>query len=51
MVAQKDRTAEGVITAEFDLEQMAAARREWGLFRDRRPSRYQTILTSDGVHR
>jgi N-carbamoylputrescine amidase len=51
VVAQMDRTGEGIITADIDLKKMAAERREWGLFRDRRPSRYQTLLTSDGVHR
>jgi N-carbamoylputrescine amidase len=51
IVAQMDRTSEGVITAEIDLDNIAAERRAWGLFRDRRPDRYDKILTSDGVHR
>ena len=51
VVAQMDRISEGIITADIDLEQMDAARREWGLFRDRRPGRYQTLMTSDGMHR
>jgi N-carbamoylputrescine amidase len=46
-----DRIGEGIITADIDLEQMDAARREWGLFRDRRPGLYQTLMTSDGMHR
>ncbi len=50
LVAQLDRTAEGTISAEIDLDQMANERHAWGLFRDRRPDRYHTILTSDGVH-
>ena len=51
VVAQMDRTGEGVITAEIDLDKVAAERGAWGLFRDRRPGQYDTILTSDGVHR
>ena len=51
LVTRMDRTAEGVITTEIDLAEMDAARREWGLFRDRRPGRYQTLLTSDGERR
>jgi len=33
----------------FDLDQLAAQRAEWGLFRDRRPELYVPILTLDGV--
>ena len=51
IIAQMDRTSEGVITAEIDLDNIAAERRAWGLFRDRRPDLYDKILTSDGVHR
>jgi N-carbamoylputrescine amidase len=43
-----DRTEEGVIVAEIDLDKMAEERRAWGLFRDRRPDCYDTIMTSDG---
>jgi len=39
IVAQMDRTSEGVITAEIDLDNITAKRRAWGLFRDRRPGR------------
>ena len=49
IVEQMDRTSEGIITAEFDLDSTTAERRAWGLFRDRRPDRYEMILTSDGV--
>lgn len=44
-VAEADRETEGVITAEFDLDAIAQKRREWGVFRDRRPEMYGTLLT------
>lgn len=34
-----------VITATFDLDKLAIDRRQWGVFRDRRPSMYATLLT------
>ena len=49
LIGQMDRTAEGVISAAFDLESIANERHAWGLFRDRRPSHYGPILTSDGA--
>jgi len=39
---------EGVITATFDLDELAKARASWGLFRDRRPDLYLPLLTLDG---
>ena len=45
LVAEADRETEGVITAEFDLDAIAQKRREWGVFRDRRPKMYGTLLT------
>ena len=45
LVAEADRETEGVITAEFDLDAIAQKRREWGVFRDRRPEMYGTHLT------
>lgn len=45
IVAQADRETEGVITAAFDLDEIAKTRREWGVFRDRRPEMYQVLLT------
>ena len=45
IVVQADRETEGVITAEFDLDEIAKTRREWGVFRDRRPEMYQVLLT------
>ena len=43
LVAEADRETEGVITAEFDLDAIAQKRREWGVFRDRRPEMYIKI--------
>lgn len=45
LVAEADRETEGVINAEFDLDAIAQKRREWGVFRDRRPEMYGTLLT------
>jgi len=49
IIAQAGRTEETVLTAEFDLDQIAEQRIEWGVFRDRRPDLYQALLTNDGV--
>jgi N-carbamoylputrescine amidase len=35
-VAEADRTTETVLTATFDLDEVARLRRSWGVFRDRR---------------
>ncbi|MEG0398297.1 MAG: nitrilase-related carbon-nitrogen hydrolase, partial [Cetobacterium sp.] len=43
-----DRTSEGFITANLDLEAYEKSRAFWGLFRDRRPDLYGPILTMDG---
>ncbi len=47
-VAEAGRSEEAVLLAEFDLDAVAAQRAEWGIFRDRRPDLYGTILTYDG---
>jgi N-carbamoylputrescine amidase len=39
---------EAVITATFDLDAIAAQRRGWGVFRDRRPELYDPLLSLDG---
>lgn len=44
-----DEKTESVITATFDLDANRKQREGWGLFRDRRPSMYKTLLTSDGI--
>ena len=48
IVAELPRDAEGVVTASFDLAEIARRRASWGLFRDRRPDLYGPLLTSDG---
>ncbi len=48
LVVSMDETTEGSIVAEFDLDEVAKARRSWGVFRDRRPDLYGALLTLDG---
>lgn len=43
------KNGDGVISASFDLDAIAAARTSWGLFRDRRPDLYHSLLTLDGM--
>lgn len=45
IVAEADEETESVLVAEFDLDELADERREWGIFRDRRPEMYGTIMT------
>lgn len=42
---QADDHTETVLVHEFDLDELARERREWGIFRDRRPDMYGTLLT------
>lgn len=44
LVRYAERAEETVITASFDLDELAAERLEWGIFRDRRPETYNDIL-------
>lgn len=44
-VVECDKETEGFICAEFDLDALMWERREWGIYRDRRPEMYGTILT------
>lgn len=46
--AEADRSDEAVLTATFDLDALRAARASWGVFRDRRPELYGSLLTLDG---
>lgn len=39
-IIEADRTSETVLTATFDLDEVAALRRSWGVFRDRRVDLY-----------
>jgi N-carbamoylputrescine amidase len=50
-IAEAGRDAEEVITASFDLDEIAKRRAYWGIFRDRRPEMYAPLLTLDGVRR
>lgn len=45
IVAQADDITETVLVYEFDLDELAKERREWGIFRDRRPEMYDIIMT------
>jgi N-carbamoylputrescine amidase len=44
-IAEMDRVEEGVRIAEFDLDAIGDLRRSWGVFRDRRPELYGTLLS------
>ena len=48
IVDQAPREGEAVLTASLDLDELAAARAGWGLFRDRRPDLYVPVLSLDG---
>jgi N-carbamoylputrescine amidase len=48
IVVEADRSTETVIVATLDLDRMREDRRNWGLFRDRRPDHYGALVTSDG---
>ena len=45
IVASLGEEAEGVIVAQFDLDEIAGYRAEWGFFRDRRTDLYRDTLT------
>lgn len=45
LAAEADRESETVLTATFDLDAIARKRREWGVFRNRRPEMYETLLS------
>lgn len=47
IVESLDRTSEGILTHEYDLDAIRKYRRDWGVFRDRRPECYSDILKSD----
>jgi N-carbamoylputrescine amidase len=50
VVAEAPRQDEAVVTARFDLESIAQSRAELGLFRDRRPDLYGSLLSLDGTN-
>lgn len=45
IVEEADRTTETLLVHTFDLDQAALRRREWGVFRDRRPEMYGILMT------
>ena len=47
VVESFDRTEEGILVHAFDLDAIEAKRRDWGIFRDRRPDRYKDIRKRD----
>jgi N-carbamoylputrescine amidase len=48
ILADAGRDKEAVVTATVDLDAIAAARNSWGLFRDRRPELYGSLMSLDG---
>lgn len=48
---EADTRTETVLTATFDLDELAAYRREVCTFRDRRPEMYRILMTMDGKER
>jgi len=48
IVAGASRDTEEVLVAQFDRTALAATRLSWGLFRDRRPDLYGSLLSLDG---
>lgn len=44
IVEEADRETESVLVHEFDLDAIAQMRREWCVFRDRRPEMYGTLM-------
>ena len=49
IVAELGRQDEGVVTAGFDLDEVAKMRASWGLFRDRRPELYGALRSHGGT--
>ncbi|MDB6063092.1 MAG: carbon-nitrogen hydrolase [Verrucomicrobiaceae bacterium] len=48
MLQVADRASEAVLVQSFDLDAIRDRRIAWGVFRDRRPSQYGMLLTTDG---
>jgi N-carbamoylputrescine amidase len=48
IAASAGRSGDAVLCARFDLEAIEAYRRNWGVYRDRRPELYGALLTLDG---
>lgn len=45
IVAEAGADKEEILTGEFDLDTLYKERREWGIYRDRRPEMYQILLS------
>lgn len=45
IIKSMDRYTPGYICATFDLDEIAKERRQWGIFRDRRPEMYDILLS------
>lgn len=50
LLAEADRVSKDVLVQDFDLAAIADFRREWGVFRDRRPDLYRPLLSLDGTN-
>lgn len=48
LLAEADRDSQGGLVRELDLAAMAEERLTWGIYRDRRPEMYGTLLSLDG---
>jgi len=48
LIAAAGREEETILYADIDLDETAALRRDWGVFRDRRPELYRGLATFDG---
>jgi N-carbamoylputrescine amidase len=48
MLQVADRSSEQILLQSFDLTAIKKRRASWGVFRDRRPSQYAVLATSDG---
>lgn len=47
VVEQASKDKEEILIHSFDLDKIAEYRRNWGIYRDRRPNMYKTILKND----
>ena len=48
LIGEADRKSENIITHSLDLTEISRYRRNWGVYRDRRPDLYEGILSLDG---
>jgi N-carbamoylputrescine amidase len=49
LVAEAGDEGDALLTASFDLTELAVQRASWGVFRDRRPDLYGSLTSFDGV--